>query len=116
MVLEENGEDKMARKVNNEVIGRIEKNRTLLKNILRRKVNWISHILRRNCLLRDVIQGHKTEVKGVRRRTQLLDNLRNKRYWELKGKVKDPKRWKRQFFHMNIRKKYKLSSIRPWTR
>ena len=29
--------------------------RTLLNNILCRKDNWIGHILRRNCFLRDVI-------------------------------------------------------------
>jgi hypothetical protein len=37
-----------------------------------------------------------TEVKGVgRKRTQLLDDLRNRRrYWELKEVVKDLNRWK----------------------
>jgi hypothetical protein len=35
------------------------------------------------------------EVKGTRiRRTQFLDNLRNRRrYWELKEKAEDPKKW-----------------------
>ena len=58
--------------------------RTLLNNILRRKANCIGHILRRNCL-HDVIEGQTTKVKGVgRRRTQLLDDLRNRRkYWGL---------------------------------
>ena len=51
-------------------------------NILCRKVNWIGHILRRNCPLHDAIGGQKTEAKGVGRRTQLLDDLRNIRYWE----------------------------------
>jgi hypothetical protein len=41
------------------------------------------------------------EVKGVgrrRRRTQLLDDLRNmRRYWELKEEAEDRKRWRRQF-------------------
>ena len=51
---------------------------TLLGNILCRKANWIGHILRRNCLLQDVIEGQMTEVKGIgRRRTQILDDLRN---------------------------------------
>jgi hypothetical protein len=39
-----------------------------------------------------------TEVKGVgrRRRTQLLDVLRNRRrYWELKEEAENRKRWKR---------------------
>ena len=68
-----------------EVHGRIGEKRTLLNNILRRKANWIGHILRRNCLLHDAIEGQMTEVKGVgRRRTQLLDDLINRRrYWEL---------------------------------
>jgi hypothetical protein len=37
-----------------------------------------------------------TEVKGVgRRRTQLLDDLRNRRtYWELKEEAEDWKRWR----------------------
>jgi hypothetical protein len=40
-----------------------------------------------------------TEVKGVgRRRTQLLDGLRNRRrYWELKEEAEDRKKWKREF-------------------
>ena len=61
--------------------------------------NWIGHILRRNCLLHDAIEGQMTEVRGVgRRRTQLLDDLRDRRrYWELKKEAEDRKRWRRQF-------------------
>ena len=59
-----------------QVLDCIGEKRTLLNNILRRKTNWIGHILRRNCLLHDAIEGQMTEVKGVgRRRTQLLDDL-----------------------------------------
>ena len=37
-----------------------------------------------------------TEVKGVRRSTQLLDDLRNRRrYWELKEEAEDKKIWRR---------------------
>ena len=80
VVLEENGEDKMVRENNEQIIERIGEKRKLLNNVLRRKVNWIGHILRRNCLLLDDIEGQVTEVKGVgRRRTQLLDDLRNRR-------------------------------------
>ena len=40
----------------------------------------MSHILRKNCLLHDAIEGHVTEVKGVgKRKTQLLADLRNRR-------------------------------------
>ena len=55
----------------------LREKRTLLNNILCRKANWIGHILRRNCLLHDAIEGLMTKVKGVgrRRRTQLLNDL-----------------------------------------
>ena len=83
----------------NKVLYRIGEKRTLLNNILRRKANWIGHILRRNCLL---YEGQMTEVKGVgrRRRTQLYDDLRNRvRYWELKEEAEDRKRWRLQFIN-----------------
>ena len=67
---------------NEQVLDHIGEKRTLINNILRRKANWISHILRRNCLLHDFIEGQMTEVKGVGRRIQLLDDFRNN--WELK--------------------------------
>ena len=88
---------KWSEKVTNEVLERIAEKRTLLNNILRRKVNWMGHILRRNCLLHDAIGGQMTEVKGVgrRRRTLLLDDLKNRRrYWELKEEAEDRKRWR----------------------
>ena len=80
-MLEENGEDKVVRKVTNEqVLDRIGEKMTLLNNILCRKANWIGHILRINCLLHDAIEGQMTEVNGVgRRRTQLRDDLKNRR-------------------------------------
>ena len=86
---------------NEQVLDRIGEKRTLLNNILRKKANWIGHILRRNRLLHDDIEGQLTEVKGVgRRRIQLLDDLRNRRrYWELKEEAEDRKRWRRQFIN-----------------
>ena len=54
VMLENNGEDKMARGSNNEqVLERVRETMTLLNIILRRKANWIGHILRRNCLLHE---------------------------------------------------------------
>jgi hypothetical protein len=79
---------------NKQVIERIGETRTLINNTLRRKANWLGHILRRNCLLLDGIEEQMTEVKGVggRRRIELLDDLRKRRrYWELKKKAEDRK-------------------------
>ena len=87
---------------NEQVLDCIGEKRTLLNTILRKKANWIGHILRRNCLLHDAIEGQMMEVKGVgrRRRTQLLDDLRNRRrYWELKEEAEDRKRWRLQFIN-----------------
>jgi len=55
--------------------------------------------LRRNFLLQVVMEGQMEKVKGVgRRRTQLLDDLRNRRrYWELKEEAEGKRRWKRPF-------------------
>ena len=90
---------KWSEKVTNEqVLDLLGEKRTLINNILRRKANWIGHILRKNCLLLGAFEGQMMEVKGVgRRRTQLLDYLRNRSYWELKEEAEDRKRWRRQF-------------------
>ena len=65
------------------------------------ETNWVGHILRINCLLCDAIEGQITELKEVgKRRTQVLDYLRNRRrYWGLKEEAKDRNRWKRQFIN-----------------
>ena len=57
-----------------------------------------------------------TEVKGVgRRKTRLLDDLRNRRrYRKLKEEADDRKIRKRHFI-TNIRKKYKLSFRSAWS-
>ena len=46
MVLEENGDEKMVRESKEAVLELVGEKRTLLNNILRRKANWIGHILR----------------------------------------------------------------------
>jgi hypothetical protein len=62
-----------------------------LHTIQRRKVDWIGHIWRRNCLLKHVIGGKlegRIEMAGRRRRRckQLLDDLKEKiGYWKWKA-------------------------------
>ena len=66
---------------------------------MRRKASGAGHVLRKNILLRDAIEGEMTEVKRVgRRRTELPSDLRNRRrYWELTKEAEDRERWKQQF-------------------
>jgi len=46
-----------ADRVRNEVLHRVKEKRNILLTVRRRKANWIGHILRRNCLLKHVIEG-----------------------------------------------------------
>jgi hypothetical protein len=40
-----------------EVLHRVKVERNIVHTIKRRKANWMGHILRRNCLLKNVIEG-----------------------------------------------------------
>ena len=85
---------KWSEKVTNEqVLQRKGERRTLLNDIIRRKVNKIGHILRRNCLLHDAIEVRMMEKKvAIRRSIQLLGDLRDRRrYWKLKEDTDDPR-------------------------
>jgi hypothetical protein len=65
---------------NEEVLIRVKEQRNILHEISKRKANWLGHILRRNCLLQQVIEGKikgGIEVTGRRgrRRRKLLDDV-----------------------------------------
>ena len=49
--------------MNQQVLDRIESKMALLNNILRRKANWIGHILRRNCFLHDGCERSRKKKK-----------------------------------------------------
>ena len=88
---------------NEEVLLRVNEQRNILHDIRKRKANWIGHILRRNCLLKQVIEG---KIKGQievprrrgRRRKKLLDELKDRRgYFQLKEEALDPTMWRNRF-------------------
>jgi hypothetical protein len=88
---------------NEEVLHRVKEERNILHTIKKRKANWIGHILRRNCLLKHVIEGKlegriETTGRRGRRRKQLLDDLKEKRrYWQLKEEELDRTLWITRF-------------------
>jgi hypothetical protein len=86
-VLEKNGEDSWTDRVRNEeVLSTVMDERSILHTVKGRNANWIGPILRRNCLLKHVMEG-KLEGTGRRgrRREQLLDNRKEiSGYWKLK--------------------------------
>ena len=82
---------------------RDNKQRNILHEIRKRKANWIGHILRKNCLLKQVIEG---KIKGEmevtrrrgRRRKKLLDDLKDMRgYSHLKEEALDRTMWRNRF-------------------
>ena len=88
---------------NEEVLLRVNEHRNILRDIRKWKANWIGHILRRNCLLKQVIEG---KIKGHievtrrrgRRRKKLLDDLKDRRgYCQLKEEAPDRTMWRNRF-------------------
>jgi hypothetical protein len=57
VVLEKEGKDQLDLSCWNEVLRRVKKESNILHTIKGTKANWIGHILRRNCLLKHVIEG-----------------------------------------------------------
>jgi len=83
----------------NEVLQRVKKERSNLHIVKRRKANWTGNILRRNCLLKHIIEGRRegTERRG-RRHKQLMYDLREmRRYWKLKEEGLCLTLWRNRF-------------------
>ena len=88
---------------NEEVLLRVNEQGNILHEIRKRKANWIGHILRRKCLLQQVIEG---KIKGQievtrrrgRRREKLQDDLKDRRgYCQLKKEALDRTVWRNRF-------------------
>ena len=88
---------------NGEVLLRVRDQRNILHEICKRKAKWIGHILLRNCLLQQVIEGKikgGIEVTGRRgrRRRKLLDGIKERRgYCHLKEEALDRTMWRAGF-------------------
>jgi hypothetical protein len=81
----------------------VSEQRNILLEIRKQKANWIGHILRRNCLLKEVIEGkiqgqiEVTRIRG-RRRKELPDDLGDRRgYCHLKEEALDRIKWRNRF-------------------
>jgi hypothetical protein len=70
---------------NEEVFIRVSEQRNILHEIRKRKANWIGHILRRNCLLKEGIEGKIKGQKEVTRRR----GRRRKQCWMTLGTEED---------------------------
>jgi len=54
---DKDGEDQLDRRVRNEILKRVEEEMNILHTMKRRKDNRIDHFLRKNCLLKHVVEG-----------------------------------------------------------
>jgi hypothetical protein len=87
---------------NGEVLLTVSEQKNILHEIRKRKANWIGHILRRNCLLKQVIEG---KIKGRievtrrrgRRRKKLLDDLGDRRGYSHLKEALDRIKWRNRF-------------------
>jgi len=88
---------------NEGVLLRVKQQRNILHEISKRKANWIGYILRRKCLLEQIIEGKTKggiDVTGRRgrRRRKLLDYLKERRgYCHLKEEALDRTVWRAGF-------------------
>jgi hypothetical protein len=88
---------------NEDVLLRVKEQRNSLCEMRKQKANWIGHILRRNCLLQQVIKGKiqgGIEVTGRqgRKHRKLLDDRKERRgHSHLKEKALDRSRFGRGF-------------------
>jgi len=71
-----------------DVYHRETEERNILHTIKQRTTNRIGHILRRNCLLKHVIEDRTRRRERMRKQLQ-NDLTENKRHWNLKQKAPD---------------------------
>jgi hypothetical protein len=88
---------------NEDVLRRLKEQRNILLKISKRKAKLIGHILRRNCLLQQVIEGKikgriKATGRRVRRCRKLLDGLKERSgYSHAKEEALDRTMWRARF-------------------
>jgi hypothetical protein len=83
---------------NEEVLRKVQEERTLMNTIRKRQTNWIGHILRGDSLLKTVMEGRMLGKKVAGRpRIMMLDWMedrqRNQRYKEIKEKAQNRSEW-----------------------
>ena len=85
--------------VRNEVLLRVKEQRPILREISKWKANWIGHILHRNCLLQQFIEG-KVRGGGIKvtgRQGRRQRKLPKRGYSHLKEEALDRTMWRAHF-------------------
>ena len=81
---------------NDQVLQIVGENRTLVDTVVRRKKNWIGHILRGDGLIKEVIEGRMDGKRPRgRKRIGMLNELHeNESYREMKRRAEDRESWR----------------------
>ena len=81
---------------NVEVLERVGERRLLMNTIIKRKKNWIGHVLRGEGLMKEVMEGRLVGKRGRgRRRIGMLDSLQEDgTYVTMKRKASDRTMWR----------------------
>ena len=81
---------------NEEVLRRVGEKRSMVETIVRRKKNWIGHIMRGDGLMKEVMEGKMEGKRGRgRKRIGMIDELmENKQYGDLKRRAEDRQGWR----------------------
>jgi hypothetical protein len=84
---------------NEEMLLRVNEQRNIQHEKRKQKANWIGRILRRNYLLKQVIEGKiKGEIEVTRRRMKVQNDIKDRRgYSHLKEEALDCSMWRNRF-------------------
>ena len=83
------------RRTNEEVLRIIEERKCLVDTIVKRKKNWIGHIVRGDGLLKLVLEGRMDGKRPRgRRRMGMIDELKEVSYVMMKRRAEDREKWR----------------------
>jgi len=83
------------KKTNEEILSLVDEERCLMKTIIKRKKDWIGHVVRGDNLLKRVLEG-RMEGKKPRGRPRMgmIDDLKEGSYTEMKRRTDDRETWR----------------------
>jgi len=83
------------KKTNEEILSLVDEERCLMKTIIKRKKDWIGHVVRGDNLLKQVLEG-RMEGKKPRGRPRMgmIDDLKEGSYIEMKRRTDDRETWR----------------------